>query len=446
MSTLSLLLLVTSTLLLPKNVGSGGAVLGGHGRLLSVSAARPGTPPDEMGGVTFKNFNGANGLLGRSATQPLGLGWFRDCIGLGTIEPQKGKWDWATTDQRVNTAHAQGAEYLPCLLGTGWASTVSTGFGAAKNPPDWEGFVEQFVAHYSAPPFNLRYFEIWNEPTRQAGFWAGTSQQFVDQIYLPAAKIVRRHQCFVVLGGWPSSNSVQELNQVLNYQNAWQWTDIVNLHYRDVSSWQQVYNEWVKTGKCRGIWQTEVGWNAVPRKLPDLYLKSLYWALQAGWSDPNQYKLFWFTISGSGADADKCLLRFEGGKYTPTTNGQRLAVMSDVLSGGSLAPFNQFQMTPALPHSVATDAPAALGFKVGANRTVIAFYLDQATYTKNPALALSIGVTAAPQHTTLVTASGQRQELQGNFSGGTWHVGVPLRPVQADCPTCLFTVAYLELE
>jgi len=446
MSLFALLLLAASTMACPQNSRSG-VESQAHDRQLAVSASPQGAPAGEARGVTFRNFNGANGLLGLSITKPLGLGWFRDCLGLSAIEPQKGKWDWAKTDQRVQAAHSQGAEYLPCLLGTGWATSAPKGFGPATNIQDWEDFVEQFVGHYSAPPFNLRYYEIWNEPTRQAGFWSGTDQQFIDLIYLPAAKIVRQHHCFAVLGGWPVSNSVQELSQVLNYHNAWQWTDIVSLHYKDVAAWQEVYNEWVKTGKCHGIWQTEVGWDQTPKKLPDLYLKSLYWALQAGWKDPDQYKLFWFTIAGPGADADKCLLRSEGGKYTLTANGQRLAVMSDVLSGGSLAPFAQFQMTPALPQAVATDAQAALGFKVGTNRTVIAFLLDQATIQK-PALALSIGVTAIPKHTTLVTASGQRQELKGNFTGGTWHVSVPLEAVknESPCPTCALTVAYLEIE
>lgn len=407
-------------------------------------AVRQSGPVTMPQGITFRNFNGSNSVLSPPLSQQLGLGWNRDCIGLSSVEPQKGKWDWAKTDAAVQGAHAQYLEELFCLLGTGWASAVANNFGPAKDVHDWEDFVEQFVSHYSAPPFNLRYFEIWNEPT--PGFWSGTDQQFVDLIYLPAAKIIRRHHCFVVLGGWALNKSIDELNQTLNYNNAWQWTDIINVHYRDAAVWQQLYNVWVKTGKCRGIWQTEVGFSSDPGLLPDVYLKTLYLALQSGWHDADQYKLFWFSSWGGGADADKCLTKGPASNKVLSQNGQHLATMSDVLGPGTLAAFSRFQTQPALPVAFGSKAHTALGFKVGANRTVIALLLDKATFTGNASLTFSIGLQAAPQVTELVTASGQRQQLHGTFSGGTWHVSVPMQSVQRDCPRCSFTVVYLRME
>jgi hypothetical protein len=411
-------------------------------------AARLADPAETLQGITFRNFNGSNGLLGRALSQQLGLSWFRDnAFGLAAVEPHKGEWDWKRADAVVNGAHAQGAEELPCLLGTGWATrTPGKGLAPPKNIQDWEDYVEHLVARYSAPPFNLRYFQIWNEPTKDAGFFAGTDQEFVDLIYLPAAKIIRQHHCFVVFGGWGSGDSLQRFDQVLNYHNTWQWTDILDVHYRDVAAWQRLYNEWVKPGKCRGIWQTEVGFTPVPSLLPDVYLKSLYFALQSGWSDPDQYKLLWFASWGAGADADKCLTKGPANDKVLSLNGQRLATLNDVLGAGPLALFTRFQMQPSLPAVFASRAPAALGFKVGANRTVIALLLDRGIFGGHPSLPFSIHVDAVPQVTELVTASGQRQELHGTFAGGTWHVSVPMQNVQNDCPGCIFTVAYLRIE
>jgi hypothetical protein len=111
-----------------------------------------------------------------------------------------------------------------------------------------------------------------------------------------------------------------------------------------------------------------------------------------------------------------------------------------------LAAFARFQMQPALPPAFGSRARTALGFKVGANRTVVALLLDRAIFAVNSSLAVSIGVGTTPQVTELVTASGQRQQLHGTFSGGTWHVSVPMQSVWADCGSCSFTVAYLRME
>ncbi len=168
----------------------------------------------------------------------------------------------------------------------GAASIPGNWLSPPKHVEDWVDFVERVLARYSRPPFNLRYFQVWNEPTRQAGFWTGTHHEFIDKIYLPAAKIIRPHNCYVVFGGWPLSNSLEELDETLAYQGAWQWTDILDVHYRDVFAWQHLYDKWVKTGKCRGIWQTEIGFTDDPKYLPNLYLWVLHWALQSGWKDP----------------------------------------------------------------------------------------------------------------------------------------------------------------
>jgi hypothetical protein len=413
-----------------------------------VGVAPEPTPPPAAEGITFRSFNGVNGVLGPELLGPAGLGdvgWFRDCISLQQIEPKPGTWDWSKTDVRARAAEARGGSYLPCLLGIGWATSIPGKEAPPRNPKDWEDFVETFVAHYSEPPFNVRYFEVWNEPTPP--FWAGTDQQFVDGIYLPAATVIHRHHCFVVLGGWPLNKSLLELNQVLNYHNAWQSTDILNIHYRGVSDWQQLYNEWVKPGKCHGIWQSEVGFTSDPGLLPDVYLKTIYWALEAGWTNPDQYKLFWYSLVGAGADTPKDLLsQGPGGKFTPTLNGRHLTTMGDVLGAGSLSRFDSFQMQPSLPATLTSKAPTALGFRVGGSRTVIALLLNQQILQSNQALLFSIGATSAPKQTALVTASGQREEIKGAYSGGVLHLSVPLQGVRADCPTCWLTVAYVEVE
>lgn len=85
-----------------------------------------------------------------------------------------------------------------------------------QNVTEWELYVDAVVSHY-LPKYNISYYQIWNEPTTQAGFWHGANNSaFVPQVYLPAAKIVRARGGRVVFGGWPASNSIDEFNQILN--------------------------------------------------------------------------------------------------------------------------------------------------------------------------------------------------------------------------------------
>jgi len=391
-------------------------------------------------GVTFHDFNGVNLLPAPEITQKLGIGWTRENFGMPDLEPQKDKWNWGKLDSRVQQAHAQGVEVLPMLAGVGWA--------APEHVEDWENFVDHVVAHYSAPPFSLRCFQVWNEPTTQAGFWKGkTNLDFVDLVYLPAARIIRRHNCLVVFGGWPLSNNLQEFSQILSYHDAWRWTDILDVHYHGNLAWQPLYQQWVRTGRCRGIWQTEVGFTSFPIGVPNLYLRSLYWALQAGWKDPVQYKVFWYASWGAGRDGDKCLVKpGPDNKNVLTQNGQQLAVMSDVFGGGSLAIFSQFSTNPTLPAALADYAPAALGFKVGESRIAIALILDKATYGNRDALPITVSLKAGPRQIELVTGSGQRRTLQGTYNRGVLQVSVPLQVLANDSLAGKNFVGYVQIE
>lgn len=81
---------------------------------------------------------------------------------------------------------------------------------------EWETYVDAVVSHY-LPRYNITYYQVWNEPTTQAGFWHGANNSaFVPQVYLPAARKIRARGGKVVFGGWPASNSLVEFSQILN--------------------------------------------------------------------------------------------------------------------------------------------------------------------------------------------------------------------------------------
>ena len=374
--------------------------------------------------------------------QKFGLGWGRQDFPWGGVEPERGKFDWAATDKLVYDAHAAGLEILPMLGYTaGWANARHDGFAPPDNPADWEQFVEQTVARYSRPPFNLKYFQVWNEPTRKAGFWKGKSEEeWVDTIYLPAARIIRKYDCFVVFGGWPCSEP-ERLDEFLTYHDAWRLTDIVDMHYFTMESWQAIYDKWIAPGKCRGIWQTEIGYLDFPNYYPNAYLRGLYWALTHDWRFADQYKLFWFAFWGAGPDAPRCLTGPDG---FISEHGKRALVMQSLLGDGTLSAFTDYTLAPSgaapfpspplpkpdadrrsvglqgeggrgvrtpFPFTLNEDLPTSMAFFVRpANRLVMAFCLDPATQQAHPTLTLTLAKPAAGA-ARLVTVTGETTPL-----------------------------------
>lgn len=407
---------------------------------------KPARPKPQSGpDPTFRDFIGTNNIPTPDVAQQMGIGWVRSDLPWPNIEPQKGKWVWGGADGTIKKVEGMGLQFLPMVGYTpDWAAAnpADKGKGPAKNPQDWTDFVEQVVARYSAPPYNLRYFQVWNEPTGKSGFFAGNNLQYVDLIYLPAAQIIRKHHCFVVFGGWPASNPVSQLDQTLNYHNAWQWTDIVDVHYLVVAPWLHLCDEWVKSGKCRGVWQSELGYSGDVTYLPRYYLEGLYGALQEGWTDPDQYKYFWFTLVGSGADANNCLTRpGPGGTLTPTAHGIRLKVLNDVLGGGALSVLSGVSTQPPLGPVFSTVNDTALGFMVGQNRAVVALIVGRAAGARG--ISVQVPLPHQPSSMQVVSSTGDRRPITGQFRGGRLTVNVPAADLQAE-PTCL--IGYLQID
>lgn len=374
--------------------------------------------------VLFRGFNDVVYLPPAGLSKELGIGWVREAFYWDDIEPRKGKWEFENTDRIVTEAQAQGLEVLPLLGYTArWSASVSQNiFSPPQRTSDWENFVEHVVARYSNPPFNLRYFQIWNEPTRQAKFWFGSDTEFVDAIYLPAARIIRRHHCYVVFGGWPASNNLPEFDSVLEYHDAWRWTDFLDIHYEGLSDWQYLYDRWVKTRKCKGVWETELGFTNDPDFIPETYLSMLHWSLVAGWKNPNAYKLFWYAVWGAGADGPNCLTQTNAKDNAVLSDqGKRLAVLSQLFDTGPLTVFSDFRVTPLPPNS------SALGFKCG-RRIVIALFLDKKALANAPFVRIGILINKKPSTVSLIDEDGQVIKFDIFFHKRYLTVKTPTQP------------------
>lgn len=241
----------------------------------------------------------------------LNMKWGRYDMLWDTMEPQKGNFDInRRSDGRNNDftfkyANEHGITLLPILLYTAqWASTkpdirsdrVDGSYNPPKDPKDWANYVDRVVSHFTQSPYNVKYFQIWNEPN--AEYWTGTYQEFVDNIYIPAAKIIHKYGGKVVFGGWAAvkPDDLPDLNTWLNYHNAWQYTDIVDIHYRGVDAWDYLYPLWIKNNKCEGLWVTEYGWNTTEYFIPNYIIPMAKWALEHQWIDKDKYRVFYFMM------------------------------------------------------------------------------------------------------------------------------------------------------
>ena len=367
---------------------------------------------------TLRNFIGAVYAPPKGANASLGVGWVRmPFYWTGenpwiSVEPQRGVWDWTASDNFVRQVRERKMQVLPILCYTAsWAAATSgKSMVPPKNERDWEDYVEHVVSRYSHAPFDLKYFQVWNEPTIQAGFWQGeTNLDFIDQIYLPAAKIIRKHHCKVVFGGWPCSNSMQELSRELEWHDAWKYTDIIDIHYDPLTDWQYLYDRWIKTGKCEGLWQTEIGFVSFPNYLPNFYIRALHWALNHHWRRQNQYKLFWYASWGAGSDGEKCLTQ-NGSDGNPvlSPHGTRLSVINSVFGKAPLSDWKGYRIIPPLPPLIDEEQPASFGFMSGQSSYIIAMILDKPTLDAHSRIQIEIPMNHSPANMELELCDGSR--------------------------------------
>lgn len=101
------------------------------------------------------------------------------------VQPtSKNDWAWenvAQLDEHIKAASAAGMEVILIIRSTPlWAQkfTIANGYDAdyfcgpmkAGNFSDFADFMVEVVERYSQPPFNVTYFELWNEPDEYRGY------------------------------------------------------------------------------------------------------------------------------------------------------------------------------------------------------------------------------------------------------------------------------------
>ena len=102
-----------------------------------------------------------------------GARWTRSWFSWNDIEPEltdPPSYNWAATDARLLSARQAGLEPIFLLGGNAdWASDTFCGPIHPDRHADFQRFLRDLVTRYSAPPYSIRLWEIYNEPDSVLG-------------------------------------------------------------------------------------------------------------------------------------------------------------------------------------------------------------------------------------------------------------------------------------
>ncbi|MCO6450352.1 MAG: hypothetical protein J5I90_06130 [Caldilineales bacterium] len=143
----------------------------------------------------------AASIMGRA-----GAKWTRTWINWHLIEPQltdPPTYDWEATDRMLLSARQAGLDPIFLLGGNaGWASDSFCGPIFPEYEDEFQRFLRDAVARYSAPPYNVRLWEIYNEPDSvfgPQGYCFGTRGELYPQSLKLAYEAIKRADPAVIV-------------------------------------------------------------------------------------------------------------------------------------------------------------------------------------------------------------------------------------------------------
>lgn len=245
--------------------------------------------------------------------QALGVGSIRVDANWNMLQPTPDRWDWALLDQVVYGARKRNLEVFATIGYT--PNWLSAGQGRQTPPPvyDWEIFVRTIAERYR---HNVWHFGIWNEPN-QPGMYAGGVEQYVDQVLIPAAKIlhaigpenrVAAPDLMTEGDEWP-----RWLKTCLSRARA--HIDVISVHsyqdtgrevWRALSQGRRWWEVWkkpsvrqvIQDAGCgdKPVWLTETGWEATDAASEAAQANAVDQLLEALSGNPWVERVYYFQL------------------------------------------------------------------------------------------------------------------------------------------------------
>jgi hypothetical protein len=287
----------------------------------------------------------------------------------------------------------------------------------AANVNDWSNYVYRVAAFLHAPPYNVQYFQIWNEAlVGNDGFWYGGNNEYMQKVHLPGAQAVHAAGGRVVYGGWPDISTPSVLLNLLDANNAWGSIDVLDIHYYNVGDLQTLRSGADTRGYTNvGVWQTEIGFTTDYTYIPNYYSRALYWNLSNNWTQ-DKYQAFYFANWATTSTSDPAYHRCLWSGNNLDGHGIVLANLASVLGGtNQLSQFPGVTCSPALSPQVWPSMSSMETFAYSSNIAIVV-HLSRTDFTNNPSLSLYVPV--APSR----IANASRVDLSGVTSNVTSQV------------------------
>ena len=168
-------------------------------------------------GISYGLF-GPPGQFGPQA-RALGAGLVRAYLYWSQVEPEPGQYRWDTVDALLGQFDDDTELWVTLCSSSRWGTRQPTDFlppSPALDQDAYAGFVRQVVRHCAdrAGGGRVRYWQCDNEPSNAGLLWAGTAEEYVEQLTTmygavkegdPAAAVVLGGCGYDVLGSEPGS-------------------------------------------------------------------------------------------------------------------------------------------------------------------------------------------------------------------------------------------------
>lgn len=121
-------------------------------------------------GVEATSWNGSNAATLASEVAATGATWTRvNLLQWRVVQPQENsQFDWTSYDAVMEAPAAQGLTPIVIIGATPWWAAASATPNSDPIDPahlsEFAAFVSAAVARYSQPPYNVKYWELYNEP------------------------------------------------------------------------------------------------------------------------------------------------------------------------------------------------------------------------------------------------------------------------------------------
>jgi hypothetical protein len=297
---------------------------------------------DQDSPVTPKFFGLHIADFSRDPWPSVPFGGWRFTVAWRSVEPQKGVWDWKSTDAAVDAATQHGVDVLINMGFTPqWASSTPdkrclVGTGQCAEPrdfQDWRDYVRTLATRYKG---RVKFYEIWNEPD-DASFYTGSDAGLI-QLTRGAYEILKGIDPSIqVLSPAPGGLGGLALLDRFFRGGGGNYIDVVAYHFyvspsppdglfRYIQELRQIME---KDGVGqKPIWTSEIGWSTEPlsdAKQAAYVSETLLIARAAGAS-----RLFWYQW---GNRSEVTLFLVQPDKKTLTPAGLAFKITQDWMLG-----------------------------------------------------------------------------------------------------------------